>query len=552
MPDRYQITVSHPGLGKMRVLTGSDRFVLESRARELRQRWDEQYERKLDIEQRAEQRQQRSRHLQESQDEARERTETASAERRSLEFLLADAVRTTRAFDWESLKDQTPFGQPQPPPPLYQVYPHQPTPIIPRLSLFDKVFRGRGRQKQEAASLQTTLHKERWTNEVESVRIHNEAIQRGHAETVKAWESAKLQHYSRLEEQHRAIENTKLGYESGDAAAIAAMCEAVLSRTSHASLSSPEFDLDYNPTSKSLIVEYSLPAPDKMPRLKEVRFVKARDELVEMFYNDSDQARLFDSVIYQICLRVLHELFNADSSRTLDAITFNGWVTAVDPAKGKETTTCIISVTVRRDEFLDINLARIDPKTCFKSLRGVGSSKLHSITAIAPICTISREDSRFVTSHCVAETLAEGYNLATMEWEEFEHLIREIFAKEFSANGGEVKVTQASRDGGVDAVAFDPDPIRGGKIVIQAKRYTHTVGVSAVRDLYGTVLNEGATKGILVTTADYGPDAYQFAAGKPLSLLNGANLLHLLEKHGHTVRIDLRAARQEGIRGQPF
>ena len=130
-----------------------------------------------------------------------------------------------------------------------------------------------------------------------------------------------------------------------------------------------------------------------------------------------------------------------------------------------------------------------------------------------------------------------------MDWEDFEHLIRELFEKEFSRAGGEVKVTQASRDGGVDAVAFDPDPIRDGKIVIQAKRYTSTVGVSAVRDLYGTVMNEGATKGILVTTADYGPDAYEFAKGKPLTLLNGSNLLHLLEKHGHKATIDLKAAK---------
>jgi len=76
-----------------------------------------------------------------------------------------------------------------------------------------------------------------------------------------------------------------------------------------------------------------------------------------------------------------------------------------------------------------------------------------------------------------------------MNWEDFEHLIRELFEKEFSQNGGECKVTRASRDGGIDAIAFDPDPIRGGKIVIQTKRYTKTVGVSAVRDLYGTVLN---------------------------------------------------------------
>jgi restriction system protein len=123
-------------------------------------------------------------------------------------------------------------------------------------------------------------------------------------------------------------------------------------------------------------------------------------------------------------------------------------------------------------------------------------------------------------------------------------LIREVFEKEFSSSRGEVKVTQASRDGGVDAIAFDPDPIRGGKIVIQAKRYTNTVGVGAVRDLYGTVLNEGATKGVLVTTSDYGPDSYDFANGKPLVLLSGANLLHMLDKHGHRARINIQEAKK--------
>ena len=130
-----------------------------------------------------------------------------------------------------------------------------------------------------------------------------------------------------------------------------------------------------------------------------------------------------------------------------------------------------------------------------------------------------------------------------MDWQDFENLVRELFEKEFIQSGGEVHVTQASRDGGVDAVAFDPDPIRGGKIVIQAKRYTGVVGVSAVRDLYGTIMNEGATKGILVTTSNFGPDAYEFAKGKPITLLNGGNLLHLLDKHGHKAKIDLAEAK---------
>jgi restriction system protein len=107
-------------------------------------------------------------------------------------------------------------------------------------------------------------------------------------------------------------------------------------------------------------------------------------------------------------------------------------------------------------------------------------------------------------------------------------------------------VTQASRDGGVDAIAFDPDPIRGGKIVIQAKRYTNTADVSAVRDLCGTVMAEGATKGIIATTSGFGPDAHQFAKGKPLTLLDGNNLLYLLAKHGTAARIDLSEAKKLG------
>lgn len=157
-------------------------------------------------------------------------------------------------------------------------------------------------------------------------------------------------------------------------------------------------------------------------------------------------------------------------------------------------------VQVSRQEFEAIDLNYIDCKACFKHFKGVSGAKLYDQAPIVPLIQLDKTDKRFVESHTVETD--DATNLATMDWEEFEHLVRELFDLEFNVNGGEVKITQASRDGGVDAVAFDPDPIRGGKIVIQAKRYTNTVGVSAVRDLYGTVINEGANKGILITTSD--------------------------------------------------
>lgn len=233
----------------------------------------------------------------------------------------------------------------------------------------------------------------------------------------------------------------------------------------------------------------------------------------------------------------------SDAANALDAAVFNGWVNSIDNATGKEVNACVLTIQANKAEFLEINLAQVEPKACFRKLKGISAAKLTALSPVRPILQLNKEDKRFIQPYNVVETLDSSSNLAAMDWEDFEHLIREVFEKEFSTEGGEVKITQASRDGGVDAVVFDPDPIRGGKIIIQAKRYTNTVGVSAVRDLFGTIHNEGANKGILVTTADYGPDAYEFARGKPITLLSGSELLYLLQKHGHKARIDLAEAR---------
>ena len=140
--------------------------------------------------------------------------------------------------------------------------------------------------------------------------------------------------------------------------------------------------------------------------------------------------------------------------------------------------------------------------------------------------------------------LAARPNLLELTLTDFQELISSLS----SAMRLETRQTRASRDGGVDCVAWDPRPIFGGKVVVQTNRYKNTVGVSAVRDLFGTVQNEGASKGILVTTSGYGKAVYDFAQGKPLELLDGANLLHLLAEH---VKIEARIVMPVGWNDLP-
>ena len=53
---------------------------------------------------------------------------------------------------------------------------------------------------------------------------------------------------------------------------------------------------------------------------------------------------------------------------------------------------------------------------------------------------INRTDKRFINHYEVASGMDKSTNLLQMDWEDFEHLIREVFANEFNSNGGEVKI----------------------------------------------------------------------------------------------------------------
>lgn len=541
----YWIEVRHEGLHKYRMIKGNDKYVVEQKAFLQRQQWDEMWKKKQEAERKRRERENSAMEKEQKKASAEQQTMDALNQLDIIDKTLLFTLDIDDSIDWDSLKDSSKFEVQKPKSPLKPSYPAEPDKKFfePSIGIFDKIFTSSKQKKIDAAkkSFEDAVNNhKKLTREIKEKYVKDFAF---YEEKLEKWNQGKKTFEMEQQEKNNAIEKKKQQYLAGEGEAIIEYCDMVLSNSVYPDYFPQEFDLDYNPNNRTLIVEYTLPDLDDLPTLKEVKYVATKDEFKESVITESAAKKMYDKLLYDITLRTLHELFEADVINAIDAIVFNGWVNTVNKATGKNEDICILSVQTKKDEFLDINLKMVDSKTCFKNLKGIGSSKLFSLTPIAPILKINREDSRFVESYGVVEEIDNETNLAAMDWQDFEHLIRELFEKEFNSSGGEVKITRASRDGGVDAVAFDPDPIRGGKIVIQAKRYTNVVGVSAVRDLYGTVMNEGATKGILVSTADFGPDAYNFAKDKPLTLLNGSNLLHLLHKHGHQAKIDLKEAK---------
>ena len=284
-----------------------------------------------------------------------------------------------------------------------------------------------------------------------------------------------------------------------------------------------------------MVVEYELPPIAVVPTTKAYKYVKARDAVDETARPATQVKGAYSSLVAQTALRSLHELFQADRTEKLETIVFNGFVNSSDPATGKAISPHLVTVRVSRDSFRLLDLANVEPSACLKGLNAGVSKSPTELLPVRPILEFDMVDPRFVQETDVLSELDQRPNLMELSPTEFESLVTNLFEK----MGLETRQTQASRDGGVDCVAYDARPILGGKVVIQAKRYKHTVGVSAVRDLFGTMQNEGASKGILVTTSGYGKASFQFADGKPLELLSGTHLLYLLAEHaGLEARIE--------------
>src|SRR5690606_23373449 len=104
----------------------------------------------------------------------------------------------------------------------------------------------------------------------------------------------------------------------------------------------------------------------------------------------------YESIVYQTTLRTIHEVFEADYPKHILSVVFNGWVSGIDRATGKDFTACLISCQASREEFMEFDLSRVDPKESVRALKGLVAGPLVQLAPVRPIMHVDREDHRFV------------------------------------------------------------------------------------------------------------------------------------------------------------
>lgn len=442
----------------------------------------------------------------------------------ALELLLRDSLAVDDFLEFDALKEAVPipvftpgplaFSEPPPNPDDFR--PPEPTGLRARLPGVRQKFLAKREECRAAYEAAVTAHKARETERQQRLT----AAQIEHEKTVAQIEA-------RLNMQHAEIEKLKSDFHARKPAAVVQYFALTLEASHYPEGFPQRFRLAFVPESRQLVVEYELPTYERIPAVTEYRYVKAGDKVTEKVRPPKEREALYKSVVAQVTVRTVHELFKEDRTGVVETIVLNGHVATINSATGKSERPCLVTVRTTRDVFMDRDFSQVDPVACLLDLSANLSKSPAELVPVRPVLEFDMVDPRFIEEADVLSGLDPRQNLMELTPKEFETLITNLFTK----MGLEARVTQSSRDGGVDCVAFDNRAIFGGKVIIQAKRYKNTVPVSAVRDLFGTVHNEGASKGILVTTSGFGRASFDFAKDKPLELLSGTNLLYLLKEY---------------------
>jgi len=419
---RTEIVITHKDLNVVCVIRDASHYMAATKATAQVQSWDQEWDHKW-------------RNLSYATSKelaAMQQAQKAQASLSVLQGILHDGLYANHNVGWKEL--ESPFTEAKPSEPVRQSEPKRP--VKPRdpedepietdykyqsgwMAIFFPSLRKEARQHfqydhnrwrealEDAKRYPAQL--EEWQKGSKQIREENKRAQAAWENAISEWQNRKEQHESTERDRIRSF---KEAVNSRERVAVEDFFSIVLERSDYPDYFPHEFTLAYNPETKIIVCDYQLPSPGALPTLKEVKYVKSRKALTEKHLNKKDSQALYDSVAYQICLRTTYELFSADQFEALDLVTFNGWVREVDRGTGRDINPCILSLQATRQALEEIDLTRVEPKACFKSLKGVGSTKLHALAPVAPLLQLDTEDDRFIEGRSIANGLAEGTNLA--------------------------------------------------------------------------------------------------------------------------------------------
>jgi restriction system protein len=302
--------------------------------------------------------------------------------------------------------------------------------------------------------------------------------------------------------------------------------ELALSKTLLPEVVPHQTEVAYSPHGEQAVVRFELPSVEVIPTVESNTYVARTGTLREKKRPAAQVAQLYRSVVSQITLLYMRDLFESDPE--LSNVELGGHVHFVNPATGQPEYPCLISIAVDRAKYMRLNLRDVQPDVCLRHLDALVSRHPHLVEPVTPVRDFDLARYSFVESVDVIASLDSRPDLTKMTPTEFEHFVRQLF----EARGLEGWTTERPGDDCPDAVVINRDPMIGGLTIVQAKKYNGVIGVSHIRELVGAMDEKRAGRGILVTTSWFASGCWTKASKNGrVELIDGPRLRHLVKEH---------------------
>lgn len=402
----HHIDLKHEGLRKFRRLSGADKYVLEQRARIQIERWDERWRRQVLLDRHTDELLHQLPDFEAQKAHATRLTAQAQQDIASISSILRKGLETA-PFKMEMLYDFRIFPEPRPVAPVDQLSPPAPNRRDPLFEaaeielkkLLALLLLPRKQRQAKAAELRKAaaqskydLAHRNWLAAREDIARQNAKAKARFEADLDAWWERAQAYQERQQEENKKIDSFRLNYAQGRSDAVIEFLDAALSHSEYPDMFPMRWEMSFEAETGSLVVDYELPSPENFPTLKAIEFDVLRDTFAQSHWSEAEVAQLYESAIYQTCLRTLHDLLAADEAEVISCVTFNGWVNFTDKSRGTPARACIISVQATRCATRQENFLAADPKTCFKKLKGEAGPKLADLAAVVPFMWLKRTD----------------------------------------------------------------------------------------------------------------------------------------------------------------
>ena len=315
----HSCTLTHPGLGRSRVIKAGTSSELQQKVEVQKRIWNDLYARQREASSRRQDKANKAARLEEAQDEAESRTREAQQILTSIRTTLVANLGRKLSFSWDDKRNHFPYPVAQPEV-VYHDFPVQPQPtdaaFTPHFGMLDKLV-GPFHDKKVAECQQ--LYQQalfNWESSCAQFGQSNDRLEADYLARIQKWKTDKHA-FEQTQANALAAADLKLQrYKAGNAPEVIEFNTKILEQSAYPDFFEKNFDLDYNGVKRVLIVNYDLAAFADFPKLESVKYVKSKDSFVESTLTTKAAGELYASFVFQVCLRTVQEIFLSDVAKS--------------------------------------------------------------------------------------------------------------------------------------------------------------------------------------------------------------------------------------------